>query len=703
MYFDATQFEVIADELINQIITTYGTDAVVTMEQIKEEGEKLKNLTSNTYKIYEIDQTVEIIRTEIDVERADIYQLRNFVEEYKEKYLKRTGQKGKSMLREVWEHVLSILQDMIIFFFTILIVITLRFRSIIKTEHLYQSEPERFPYMFYDTSACIGEDLNDCYGIVSSLDDNERYEPFKPIMYQSVEEISQVNKSDLSLEDVFDVTSSVYNEFDKETKLSYIKKNFPISVGKNVQEAKYDGVKKLDSISKQFINEVKKQNIDDLSTYSLILYATHHIIYNTQKVLGSLHDNVFKNLTNTNNQGYFALAIILVFAFLKSFSTRANRIIEGIFVAMAGKGNLALQGIITLASSFFIPFIAFILFLFPIFYILSLVFSLTAYYKFNSVANTFMMTKLMCLSGIMFSVVSLIGVLMIFGAFIAYLIAPKTVKGMASGKKEEKKDKVALKEEKIAKMDKKKIMREGKVNDKKLKLASGNLKKSKRKKIKRSIKRNNDRANKKKRKIKRKTNKMNNRKKRRDRSGFKDKCDNNSFSTAALWGSAGGLVLFISLVNFVPLSVSFVSAALMSIRMAYDIATVCYNILNDVQEIMKKNKIVLIITFLLLIIISQLIKVFDELKKADRKYNDVGGIITIILTNFIVLFIAGLLMKSMGGGKVENVNDGNVEGKNENTFNPMHHESQEELERNDSNENNNGTQNRNANAQNKIT
>lgn len=657
MYFDATRFEVIADELINQIVTTYGEEVTVTTEQIKVEGAKL---VSTTYEPDEIDQTVEIICNEIGFNSVDIGMIRKFVNEYKEKYLKRTGQKSKSMLREVWEHVLSILQDMIIFFFTILIVITLRFRSIIKTEHLYQSEPERFPYMFYDTAACKGEDLNDCYGIVSSLDDNERYEPFKPIMYQSVEEISQVNKSDLSLEDVFDdVTSSVYEGFDKETKLSYIKKNFPISVGKNVQEAKYDGVKKLDSISKWFINEVKKQNIDDLSTYSLILYATHHIIYNTQKVLGSLHDNVFKSLTNTNNQGYFALAIILVFAFLKSFSTRANRIIEGIFVAMAGKGNLALQGIITLASSFFIPFIAFILFLFPIFYILSLVFSLTAYYKFNSVANTFMMTKLMCLSGIMFSVVSLIGVLMIFGAFIAYLIAPKTVKGMASGKKkkEEKKDKVALKEEKIAKMKEKKKMREDKVAKKKAKLASGNLKKSKRKKIKRSIKRNNDRANKKKRKIKRKTKKMNKRKKRRNRSGFKDKCDNNSFSTAALWGSAGGLVLFISLVNFVPLSVSFVSAALMSIRMSYDIATVCYNILNDAQEIMKKNKIVLIITFLLLIIISQLIKVFDELKKADRKYNDVGGIITIILTNFIVLFIAGLLMKSMGGDKVEGNNE----------------------------------------------
>lgn len=660
MYFDATRFEEVTNELIKQIETTYGPDAAVTPEQIKEQGEKL---SITTYEQDEIDQTVEIIYTEIGVSKADINLIRKFVEEYKEKNLKRTGQKGKSMLREIWEHVLSILQDMIIFFFTILIVITLRFRSIIKTEHLYQSEPERFPYMFYDTAACKGEDLADCYGIVSSLDDNERYEPFKPIMYDSVEEISQVNKSDLSLEDVFDdVTSSVYEGFDEETKLSYIKKNFPISVGKNVQEAKYDGVKKLDSISKRFINEVKKQNIDDLSTYSLILYATHHIIYNTQKVLGSLHDNVFKNLTNTNNQGYFALAIILVFAFLKSFSTRANRIIEGIFVAMAGKGNLALQGIITLASSFFIPFIAFILFLFPIFYILSLVFSLTAYYKFNSVANTFMMTKLMCLSGIMFSVVSLIGVLMIFGAFIAYLIAPKTVKGMASGKKkkEEKKDKVALKEEKIAKMEEKKKMREDKVAEKKAKLASGNLKKSKRKKIKRSIKRNNDRANKKKRKIKRKTKKMNKRKKRRNRSPFKDKCDNNSFSTAALWGSAGGLVLFISLVNFVPLSVSCFSAALMSIRMAYDIATVCYNILNDAQKIMKKNKIVLIITFLLLIIISQLIKVFDELKKADRKYNDVGGIITIILTNFIVLFIAGLLMKSMGGGKVEN-----VEGNNE--------------------------------------
>lgn len=147
MYFDATRFEEITDELIKQIENTYGEDTVVTKEQIRAEG---AILFSDTYSKNDIDQIVEIVYNEIGIERADISQLRNFVKEYKEKYLKRTDQKVKSTLREVWEHVLSILQDMIIFFFTILVVITLRFRSIIKTEHLYQSDPERFPYMFYD-------------------------------------------------------------------------------------------------------------------------------------------------------------------------------------------------------------------------------------------------------------------------------------------------------------------------------------------------------------------------------------------------------------------------------------------------------------------------------------------------------------------------------------------------------------------------
>jgi hypothetical protein len=548
---------------------------------------------------------------------------------------------------------------MIIFFFTILVVITLRFRSIIKTEHLYQSVPERFPYMFYDSSACDTEELTQCYGIVSSLDDNERYEPFKPIIYNSKWEIAQVNKLDLSDKDVFDTTSRVYQEFDEKTKSNYIQKNFPQS-GKNEQ----DGIKKLDFISRSFISEIKKQNIDDLSTRSLILYAIHHITYNTQKVLGGAHDSVFKHLTNTKSKGYFALAIILVFTFLKSFSTRATTIIKRVLsLMMPGKGNLALQGIVTLVSSFFIPFIAFLLFLFPVFYILSLVFSLTAYYKFNSVANSFMMTKIMCLSGMIFSVVSLIGVLMTFVAFIAYIIAPKAVKKMAPGKSG-KKDKVKQKEEKIAKMKEKKDARKTKIEKQKMEKNKYKKGSKKRQKLKKRIERNERRVKNKRKKIKNKrkkiknkTNKVKNRKKKRNRSGFKDKCDNNSFSTAALWGGAGGLALLISLFNFVPLVVSISSASILSFKMAFEIFNGFFTIWNDTPNIMRENKSVLIATFLILIIIGQLIKVFADLKKSDRKYNDVGGIITILVTNFIVLFIAGLLMKSMGGGKVENVNN----------------------------------------------
>ena len=616
MYFGSTPYDAITDELIILIENKYGENAKLTKELVKKD----------THSKSEIDRIVEIVTNGINLKNFEINQLRQFIKEYKGEYLKKgykegyTDQYKRSAKRiragTIMKDIGSVLQDIILFFITIIVVLTLRFRSSIKGTYLYPSDPDSFPYVF------CGENQSTC---ISSVAKNYNV-PFRPIISTEVWK-KRINRQSLEPSEVFNEPT----DFDENTKVAYIEHNF-------------DNSQNVVPFSKSFMSEVQDKNIKELSTFSLIYYVALYIIYNTRRIFGTVHDNAFSPIFGSSNTIVFVVAIFLVFTFLKSFSIKANAIFKH-------HKNAFRRELFKVGFLIFLPLVSGVLFSLPFFYILSIWFSIVACCNYYSIANSFLFTRFWCI----------LGVLLISTSAIYPLVRLYSEYFMASNKQDNKSnnesnnisnnepgtDKIDQMEEKKANMENRIESRKDKKKEQKEKLKKYKKGTKKYNKMQSRVKRNRDRIKRKRKKIEKKEKKIK-KKSRRRRKGknnkepFKDNCEN-LFS--GLWDSMSSPAAFKSVFSiaplFVPLFITILSCSQMIIQMHLH-ARLAW---NDIQKIMSKNQVLLMVCYLVLITLSQFTSLFSDAQIGDKPTN-AGKIISIILTNFIVLFIGRTLASS---------------------------------------------------------
>ena len=203
-----------------------------------------------------------------------------------------------------------------------------------------------------------------------------------------------------------------------------------------------------------------------------------------------------------------------------------------------------------------------------------------------------------------------------------------------------KPDKLAKMEQKKQQMENRKKHREDRITEQKKKLKKARKGSNKRKKIKSRIEKNEKRVKRKKKKIDNKSKKIRKKKKKRGKETFKDNCDK-LFS--GLWDSMSGSAAILSALSLAPIIVPLIMSLLSCSRMGFQMYLHASLAWNDIKDIMIKNKILLIICFLVLIASAQIAPVVS---RRGAKRHKVQQIITIIVTNFIVLFIGGGLLAS---------------------------------------------------------
>lgn len=506
--------------------------------------------------------------------------------------------------------ILDLSKDLVLLFFTICIVAHLRIRTFINSCYLYPSNPNRFPYVFYNKekkeqkqilsieNTQVESEVDPAFEDVRIFYENDG----KPSHEKNIKMNNMCGGTNDGEKDETDLletaTKLLFGENDESDK-----EMFSSSIEKIIQELHgsnfADKLERLNISSKTFMEEHYEKCSDELSIYSLVTYMFYFNTLKNRESIGYLHNSLFKYLTSSGSSAHFGVISILLYSLFKNNVRISERFVNNLLDNYKERydGGGKIHHIFTaLLSCVLAPFVTFSLMLMIIMYPLSLYSCMKSYFNYVGLTNM-ISTKFVCYIGIFYSVFALafysFGLMTaIFPQFFAYMA--KELKynfgggGGGSGKSDEqkaaKKSKKAAKKaakknqmkDKVVKLEKSKDERENKKNEQKEKLKTmkkgkaGSKTRKKYDKQQSRVRRNRKRVKRKDKKIKKKNRKIG---KREGFSGEKG-CSNSGFfsgffkdfNVAKLFGLA--LLSILGIFVFMPVVMPFICAFMSSFGIA---------------------------------------------------------------------------------------------------------------------------------------
>jgi hypothetical protein len=348
------------------------------------------------------------------------------------------------LIKNVSSSLLTISKDLVLFFFTICIVAHLRMRTFIKSCYLYPSNPNRFPYVFYN------KDVKEQLSILSITDiqtDSDTEPVFKNIKTfsshsgdanVSLGKNSRINNmcgdNDNVKNDEKDILETAAKlllgdnkngENSNEPSSSNIENIIQQITGTTFSER----LEKINPSSKAFMEEHREKCKDELSIYSLITYLMYYNTLTNRETIGYLHNNLFKYVTSSGSRIKFGVISILFYSIFKNNVHIAERFSNNILDYYSDKydGGGKIHSLFTgILSSVLTPFVTFSLMLLMILYPLSIFNCMKSYFNYVGLTNQFS-TKIVCYIGMIYSIFALtlysIGLMTaIFPEFLAYML-----------------------------------------------------------------------------------------------------------------------------------------------------------------------------------------------------------------------------------------------------------------------------------------
>lgn len=513
-----------------------------------------------------------------------------------------------SVLKTLSRTILDLSKDMVLLFFSICIVAHLRIRSFIKSCYLYPSNPNRFPYVFYNKDK---KEQRQILSITNTQIDSQVEPVFKDVIIyynndgsSSVEKNSKLNdmcgggsensENDDLLNFAIKKLVGVVNETQKT--------EFSSSIENIVQELHgstfAEKLEKINTTSKSFMEEHDEKFSDELSIYSLMTYTMYFNTLKNRESIGYLHNSLFKYLTSSGSRLSFGAFTILLYSLFKNNVKISERFVNNVLDNYKERydGGGKIHHIFTaLVSSVLAPFVTFLLMLMIIMYPLSLYNCAKSYFNYVELTNL-ISTKLVCYIGMIYSVFALafygIGLMTaIFPEFFAYMAKEFKytfgVKTSSSGSSGNKHGKKAAKQQrkrakrtaktqkmkgKVARQQRTRDKRKNKKDIQKQKLEKmkkgreGSKKRKKYEKQKARVRRNRKRTSRKNDKIKKKNRKIGKREGFKGEKGCTGSSFFNNFNVAKLFGLIllSGLGIFI----FMPVVMPFICAFMSSFGIA---------------------------------------------------------------------------------------------------------------------------------------
>lgn len=377
------------------------------------------------------------------------------------------------LIKNISSSVLSLSKDMVLFFFTICIVAHLRIRSFIKSCYLYPSNPNRFPYIFYNTEK---KEQNFVLSITNPRNDSDVDPVFENVKLfynqddtPSKEKNSKINnmcggedETENKSYDLLEAASKILfgDEANSEQPYKNVIEQIVQELSGTTHSEKFE---KINTSSKAFIEEHREKCRDELSVYSLVTYLMYLNTFKSQETVAYLHNNLFKYLTSSGSKLKFGVIVILLYSIFKNNISIAERFVNNVLDYYSDRydGGGKLHSLfIGILSSVLAPFITFALLLLIILYPISIFNCMKGYFNYVDLTNQ-ISTKIVCYIGIIYSLFALflysLGLITaIFPEFLRYMLnelkfmigqgggskkAGKASKGSSSGGKSGKSSK----------------------------------------------------------------------------------------------------------------------------------------------------------------------------------------------------------------------------------------------------------------------
>jgi hypothetical protein len=330
-------------------------------------------------------------------------------------------QQVKVVIKIIIRTLVNIIDDFVIMFMTICIVLNLFFRANVPLPLLYPSNPNEFPYVFFDHSS-----LNKQSHLTSTVEINDK-DPEDDVFLDTPAYFSNdgkyvIDKNICKINDPYGVS-------DKASKASCSNKADPSFSKYFTNNASYEN---MSFFAKRFIESNSLKKKDELNLYSTLTYAMLFSTQNTNSYfsgLASTVQGVFPKQESSklpSSMVLFFVMCAIVYGMCQSNKFAVSNVIKKIiFNDETNKFNKfnILGKTLDIISSFFAPFLNIFKLIFIFVYPMVL-FSLVYGYINYSTLTSSMLNKFFCYLGIGNSFVTLLMYVLMF----IYIITNKALK-----------------------------------------------------------------------------------------------------------------------------------------------------------------------------------------------------------------------------------------------------------------------------------
>ena len=394
---------------------------------LEKAAKKIKrNIDDKPYSISDVNLVLSELKENINKTAFDKQDVLNVVKEIQARKLKNLSfadklkNFSKLSLQDqlfnygklVFETIMEMLDDFVVLLVAILIVLNLQFRSKVSSSLLYPSNPNTFPYVYFDEknrssqsflTSCIETNTKDIEDDVfldtpAFFTSDGKYSIDKNICkINDVHGFSVIGKQAKCKTTIGEENSEFFQE-----KINYENMNF---------------------FAKQFIQTNTSRTTNDLSLYGLITYLMAYSTIFTNGNLSSVNDlfkPLFKEKSNPNmiELGLFVFMVMMFYAMFDSSKTSFSTLFEKFIISKDKNSVLHEYGIfdkvVKVISGFFSPFMMFFKLLLILTYPAVLFHCIYGYIQYSTLAAG-IFTKLFCYFGVAFSLTNLL-------SFIALLI-----------------------------------------------------------------------------------------------------------------------------------------------------------------------------------------------------------------------------------------------------------------------------------------
>ena len=314
----------------------------------------------------------------------------------------------KKFLYDVFQTILGIIDDIVLLFISVCIIVNLQLRSEYPSGLFYPNNENKFPYVFFDSK-------NNTYQpTLVTTNITKNYNIGENVFIDLADNIGAKNTNSdnnyCSINDPYNITKKCGG---KETQFqSYLEKHI--------------SYENMDFFSKKFIDSNKSKSSKELTIYGLISYIMAYTSCNVNGNMQLINElfNPIMNMTFCDKPFIFnkLLSFLFIWVFYNIFKNNVTSI-KNVFRNLIFKGNndkdniehlnISIHKLLDIVSSIFSPFLVFFKLLFLMIYPMVSIHTILGFMNYSSYTPSYFI-KAFCYYGIVLSMILCVGLTTMF-------------------------------------------------------------------------------------------------------------------------------------------------------------------------------------------------------------------------------------------------------------------------------------------------